>query len=572
MKINWKHTMVALVLTASLVISSASFHAAADEKYTQTSVEKTYQLTDAIKVEVKGILNESTSEGTRIAATIRLFNNGDRLTGVPEYEVRVKTQEGLEYIMRPSQANAKNIQPKETVELSYMNVIDRYDNFSLTELSWLDVNEFVYPKQEERIISIPISSNEWKGEKATLANPAVTKKWEDTFTIPVLSTTLEFKPVSLNEQNTPDGPMVIVGLLVTNQGDKKTTIPDFRINGISDKKVYNGKRLEQGPLSLEYGEQTYIHYAIPARNRLEMKSLSILTPEDFAGEDKTHTNYLIGRLTITLPGAKSTIGYINQLSPYEWNKPIHFDPLYKLIRPEVDVSMVDLRLQESAGGGFKAAVAKFKLLNHSDTPMQVPQFDTKLTSYNGNSYMGTRQNTQVDTLIPNISYVIYYSFIIPSSETGEQLVMEILDGKSVAPYHITMAAFKTKVMDTKEDSTLAFYPFQATLNDWSTSANYNNGNGLPYSYKLNLDFTIKLQDEVVVDQSFSKMRLELVDAKERIMVSKVLSFTGENKLVSGAQTINFDLDRFETTVFLRMYEIIDTPFGEARRLIQTWKR
>lgn len=573
MKINWKHTMVMFILSASLVIPSASFHALADEKYTQSTSLASYQLTDAIKVEVKSILNESTSEGTKIAAVVRIFNNGDRLTGVPEYEVRVKTQEGLEYIMRPSQANVKNIQPKETAELSYMNVVDRFDAFSLTELSWLDVDEFVYPKQEKRIISIPVSAIEWKGEKAVLSDPAVMKKWEDAFTIPVLSSTVEYKPISLNEQNTKEGPMTIVGLLATNKGDKKTAIPDFRINGVSDKKVYTGKRLEQDKLLLEPGEQHYIHYAIPVRNRMELKSLSILTPEDFTVDDKTHNNYLIGRLMITLPGADNNLRFLNQLVQYEWNKPIKFDPLYKLIRPEVDVSMVDLQLHESAGGGFKAAVAKFKLLNHSENPLQVPEFQAELSSVSGNKYLGTRQNTLVETLIPNISYVIYYSFIIPSTETGEQLAMQILDTKSVEPYNIPLAAFKTKVMEETSDKSLAFYPFQVTLNDWSTGANYNMASGsLPYSYKLNLDFNIKLQDEVVVDQSFSKMRLELVDAKNRIMVSKVLSFTGENKLVSGTQTINFDLDRFETTVFLRMYEIIDTPFGEARRLIQTWKR
>jgi hypothetical protein len=98
------------------------------------------------------------------------------------------------------------------------------------------------------------------------------------------------------------------------------------------------------------------------------------------------------------------------------------------------------------------------------------------------------------------------------------------------------------------------------------------GPGNSYSYKLNVDFDIKLQDEVVADQGSSKLRLELVDSSNKIMTSKVLSFTGENKLVSGPQTLNFDYDRQETTVKLHMYEIIDTPFGEVRRLIQSWNR
>lgn len=454
-----------------------------------------------------------------------------------------------------------------------MNVIERYDVFAMTELSFYDVDEFVYPKKEKKIISLPVSALEWKGEKAVLTDPSALKKWEEPFIIPVLSGTLEFKPVSLSEQNTSEGPMTIVTILATNKGDKKSTIPDFRINGKSENKVYNAKRLEKDPIILEPGEKDYIHYAIPIRDRMELKSLYVLTPEDFVAEDKTLTTYLIGRLSIAPPGMNSARYVMNQLLPYELNKPIRFDPLTKLIRPEIEVSMADLRVYESAGGGFKAAVAKFRLLNRSESPLQIPHFGTALTSLNGNKYLGTRQSTQVETLIPNISYVIYYSFIIPNAETGEQLAMEITDGKSVENYSLPLAAFKTKVMDETDDKTSAFYPFQVKLNDWSKSTNYLMSAGsFPYSYKVNLDFDIKLLDEIVVDQSFSKMRLEFADANNKIMASKVLSFTGENKLISGTQTMDFNSDRLETTVYLRIYEIIDTPFGEARRLIQTWKR
>ncbi|OCT11550.1 hypothetical protein A8709_05000 [Paenibacillus pectinilyticus] len=561
------------ILASSLVIPSASFHVSADEKYTQSSSQLSYQLTDAIQVEVKSVLNEPTPDGTRIGAVVRLYNGGDRLIGVPEYEVRVKTQEGLEYIMRPSQANPRNIQPKETVELSYMNVVDRYDVFSLAELSWLDVDEFVYPKEEKRIISVPIGDQEWRGEKANFSDPSKIKKWEDTFTIPVLSDSITYQPVSLSEQNTPDGLMTVVSLLATNVGDKTTTIPDFRMNGKSATKVFTGKRLEQGALTLDPGEKNYIHYAIPVKNKSDLKSLTVLTPEDFVAEDKSHSSFLIGRVTINLEGAASSQRFMSQLAPYELNKPIKFDPLSDLIQPQVEVSMVDLSMSESAGGGFKAVVAKFKMLNKSGGPIQVPYFQTVLTSTSGNKYAGTRQETKVASLIPNISYVIYYSYIVPNTETGEQLAMEILDAKKVEPYNFAVAAFKTKTAAASGDSSSAFYPFHVTLNNWYTESNYNMGKGgSSYSYKLNVDLDIKLQDAVVVDQNFSKMRLEVVDSTNRVMASKVLSFIGDDKIVSGTQTLNFDLDRLENTVTLRMYEIIDTPFGEVRRLIQSWNR
>lgn len=149
MKIHWKKTTIMFILAVSLVIPSASFHVAADEKYSQSFTLSRYQLTESLQVDVKSVLNEPTTEGTKIGAVVRYYNAGERLVGVPEYEVRVKTNEGLEYIMRPSQANARNIQPKETIELSYLNVVDRYDEFALNELSWSDVDEFVYPKVEK---------------------------------------------------------------------------------------------------------------------------------------------------------------------------------------------------------------------------------------------------------------------------------------------------------------------------------------------------------------------------------------------------------------------------------------
>ncbi|WNR43817.1 hypothetical protein [Paenibacillus roseipurpureus] len=572
MKINWKKTTIMFILAASLVIPSATFQAAADAKYTQASTPTKYQLTDSLQVEVKSILNEPTANGTRLGAVVRLSNVGSRLVGVPEYEVRVKTDEGLEYIMRPSQANPRNIQPRETIELSYMNTIDRYDEFSLSEISWLDVDEFVYPKQVNRVTSVPIADQEWKGDKADVTDLEHIKKWDESFTIPALSDAIAYTPVSLGEQNSAEGLVTVVGIMATNVGTKKTALPDFRVNGKSDAKVFSGKRLEQESVLLGPGEKTYIHYALPVKNKADLKSLLILTPETFVSEDKTVSSFLIGRLSIGLGGVASTQRFMNSLPSYTWNRPIQFDPLSDFVQSDVEVSLVDLRMSESTGGGFKAVVAKFKMLNKSGGPVQVPHFDSLLTSSSGKKYAGIRQDTKVDTLIPNIGYVIYYSYIVPNSETGDGVAMEILDSSKVASFKFAVAAFKTKVVSDVGDSSLAFYPFDVKVNNWTIDSSYNSGKGSSYTYKLNIDLDVGMGDEAVVDQSYSKLRFEAVDGSNRVMTSKLLTFTGDNKVVSGMQTLNFDLDRYESSVSLRMYEIMDTPFGEVRRLVQTWKR
>ncbi|SEC07946.1 hypothetical protein [Paenibacillus sp. GP183] len=569
MKTNWKKSLIILILSAALLIlPSATFHAIAEEAGALSPGAIGYHLTDSIKVEVKSILNEQTAEGTRLAAVIRLYNEGARLDRVPDYEIRVKSEEGMIYILRPSAANAKNIQPKATVELSYMIMVDRFDTFSLSEISWHEVDEYVYPKQEKQILTIPVSSMEWKGQNGVLADPAANKKWAELFTLPILSASIEFLPVSLVQQTTPQGVSTIVGLLARNKSNSDQLIPDFHFDGKTSKKVYIGKRLDQETDALKPGEQRYLYFSIPIGNMSELKSLNIVSQEEFTADDKTKTKFSIGRLTINLPSGSSTLSYLNQLMPYEWNKPIRFDPLNKLIQPGVDISMVDLRMHESSGGGFKAAVAKFKLQNRSNNPLPVPRFQAVLMNSSGSKFTGTIQHTDVETLIPNVSYILYYSFILPNTETGSSLAMEILDGETFAPINVSIAAFKTQVREETSEKTNAFYPFRVNLNNWKLGYNYMQGN---YTYNVILDLDISLQEEAVVDQSFSKLKVEVVDSKGKIMGTKAFSFTGDNRLVSGTQAFSFSLDRQEFSLSLRVYESIDTPFGEAKRLIQTLK-
>lgn len=364
--------------------------------------------------------------------------------------------------------------------------------------------------------------------------------------------------------------MTIVGLLAANKTDMKKNIPDFRIDGKSDKKVYTGKRLEQGTLTLEPGEQRYIHFAIPAGDKVKLSSLSVLTPEVYTVDDKTTIPYSIGQLTINLPTENNVVKLMDQLEPYVWNNRIMIDPLNKVIQPDIAVSMSSLQIHTSTAGGFKVVVAKFKLQNLSDRPTPVPHFQAELTSINGNNYTGTRQTTIVETLIPNVSYVIYYSFVLPSAENGEQLAMGILDVDSITPYKIPIAMFKTQVQMQKTDNELLFYPFKVKLNNWAVDVFM--GIGKDNTYRLKIDSEINLQDEVVVDQSFPKMKMELVDSQGKIIGSKTLAFTGENKFVSGIQTFNFTSEIWDFSRSLRIYETIDTAYGEAERLVATFKQ
>jgi len=564
---KWKRIITILVLLVSLLTPSAAFLATAQEGQ---PTAKAYELPGSIKASVKSILNEQVAEGTRVGAIVRLYNEGTRLIRVPDAEVRAKTDDGIQYTLRPSADNAIAIQPKETVELSYMIVVDRDTAFAVSELAWVDVDEFVSPKVEKTLLTIPVNLLEWRGDNTPFADPSAIVTWGNSFTVSALSTAIQFKPVNLVEENTPQGPKSIVTLLVANQSDKKKAIPDFRLNGKSDKKAYNGQRLEKDAILLGPGEQKYIHYAIPAGSRDELKSLTVLSPETFVVDDKTKIEYTIGQLSVLLPGDGSAASPAIAAQSYQWNEPIRFDALNGIVQPDVTVSMVSLHMHESVGGGFKAAVAKFKLQNRSDKPMPIPQFQAQLMSAAGNKYMGVRQTTTVETLVPNISYVVYYSFVLPSAEGNNQLTMDILDAQSVAPYTIPIARFKTQILENKQEGPLNFYPFTVKVNDWKVEVYMGSfKDNTPYSYKLRLDLDIRLEDEAVVDKSFPKMKVVMSDAQGKVIGSKTLPFTGENQLVNGTQTINMESVLFEFSHTLRIYETIDTPFGQADRLIAT---
>ncbi|MFD0682143.1 MULTISPECIES: hypothetical protein [unclassified Paenibacillus] len=574
MKNNFKKYMALLIISILLLAAAAPFTAIAQGESSKSITPLMYKLTDDIKVDVKSILNERVSVGTRVGAVVRLYNYGSKVVRVPEYEVRVKTDNGVEYILRPSAANAVAIQPKEKVELSYMITVERSDVFSLSELSWVDLDEFEYPQIEKLMLSIPVSVNEWRGASSVFTDPEVIKKWEEPFTVDILSSSLVFTPVNLIKQNTTQGPVSLVVLLAENKGKMKETVPDFSLDGKTDSKVYKGKRIDVEPLALEPGEKKNIHFAIPTENKIDLKSLNVLTPEEFVGSNQTKINYTIGRLNIQLPNNGIALGWIDQLEAYDTNMPIRFDPLNSLIQPEVSVSLVELHMHQSEGDGYKTVIAKFKLNNSGESPLPVPNFQAELMSADGFSYVGSRQNAAAQTLIPNLSYIISYSFNVPNSEKGDRLGMRIMDGQKAAPFNIPIASFRTKIQNNDSDSKLVFYPFNVNLKDWTIGSQIIPGN-LTYSYKLRLELEVERQDNIVVDQNFSKMKIELVDSLDRILSSESLPFTSTGRLVSGWQTVNFNslrTEQFEFPLTARIYETIETPFGEAKRLVKTLKQ
>lgn len=642
MKQPWKTALTFVIIGTTLLPANLPA-LAADTAPATVAAPSNFGLTDSIRAAVKSLAVETTAGGTRIGASVRLYNGGTQKTRIPDHQLHVRTTDGVQYTLKASAANKNALEPGEIGELVYMTVIEGTPSIKLSELSFVNVDEYVYPKKETNLLTIPLGGRQvWYASAAGADKAAEPKGWGEAFTIPGLNSSLRYTPAAIKVQYAtggasagasggastgaasggtsggasapeaggtaaaaPDGaaaapggasgastgapaavpnaagaatgPVALVTLLVENPGVGRETIPEFRIDGQSDRKTYTGGRTEQGAVTVEAGEKKYIHFAVPVENNVTLTSLFVTTTETFVsgggqGAPTTATGFDVGRVQIAVPGSAQT-----DTAPaisYRIGSPIAFDPLNKMIDANTEVTLMEMHLHES-DNGFHSVVAKFRITNKSDKPVPVPAFQTEIVGSDGAAYAGARQSGVTAALNPNMSYIVNYSFNVPKTEDGKQLTIKLLDTQSAAPYTSTIASLQTAASSGAEGDTFAMYPFDLKIVDWTLSATTPGSmGGLIYSYKISFTLEVKQSDNVVVDQNFSKLYMELVDTKGRVLGTAEGSFTGPNKLATGKQILTFNAktEQLENPFTIRVYEAFDTPSGLAKRYITTLKQ
>ncbi|GLI06328.1 hypothetical protein YDYSG_23580 [Paenibacillus tyrfis] len=637
MKQPWKTALTFVIIGTTLLPANLPA-LAADTTQTTVAAPSNFGLTDSIRAAVKSLAIETTAGGTRIGASVRLYNGGTQKTRVPDHQLHVRTTGGVQYTLKASAANKAALESGEIGELVYMTVIEGTPAIKLSELSFVNVDEYVYPKKETNLLTIPLGARQvWYASAAGADKAAEPKGWGEAFTIPGLNSSLRYTPAAVKVQypisgasvgasagaasgGTPGGasvsetggtaaapngaaaasggesgapngtpaappnaageatgPVALVTLLVENPGVGRETIPEFRIDGQSENKTYSGSRTEHGAVTVEAGEKKYIHYAIPVEHNVTLTSLFVTTTETFVsgggqGAPTTATGFDVGRVQIAVPsGAKTDTA---PAISYRIGSPIVFDPLNKMIDANTEVTLMEMHLHES-DNGFHSVVAKFRITNKSDKPVPVPAFQTEILGGDGAAYAGARQSGVATALNPNMSYVVNYSFNVPKTENGKQLTIKLLDTQSAAPYTSTIASLQTAASSEASGDTFAMYPFDLKIVDWTLSATTPGSmGGLIYSYKISFTLEVKQSDNVVVDQNFSRLYMELVDTKGRVLGTAEGSFTGPNKLATGKQILTFNAktEQLENPFTIRVYEAFDTPSGLAKRYITTLKQ
>ncbi|KRF05971.1 hypothetical protein ASG89_19685 [Paenibacillus sp. Soil766] len=578
-----KRSLATLVLSAVL-LSAASLPAwAADGQnlgaLAAASKNASYTLSNKIEVEIKSMLNEHESDSTRLGTVIRIRNTSDKITRVPDFELRVLMADGIEYTLQPSAKNAKSIQPKSQLELSYLSIVERSDDVDLTSLNFIDVDMEVYPKEETTLLTIPVDAGiVWYGSDSTIMNSSAILKWGEAFTLPSLRSTLEFVPVDIHKEITAKGVSTVVQIGVVNPTKERQTVPNFGIDGKSESKIYSGSRAEAA-VTLDPGEKKYIHIVIPTDLDTKFTSLNVVTPESFAvslAEGKfLEDTYRVGRLNILLPSGAVTQGVI-PAPEYTLGTPVRLDSTNKFVPSNVDLSLVELHVTSNEDDGFNTAVAKFKLTNNSDRPIPIPAIQTELVSVDGYAYGGRRQESTALSVVPNASYVVSYSYALPASETGEGLKMNLYSQQSNGElaYKSLLASAKVPVQENDlRGKTLNVYPYEITIKDWSISAIYQAS--MMYDYKLKLDLSIKPDKNVTVDKFNSKLSFELFDNVGNPVGKTVEALSGEGRLYNGTNTINLNArsNQLDFPIQVKVFEMFTNEYGESvKRLLTSFKQ
>ncbi|UJF32855.1 hypothetical protein [Paenibacillus hexagrammi] len=239
-----------------------------------------------------------------------------------------------------------------------------------------------------------------------------------------------------------------------------------------------------------------------------------------------------------------------------------------VIDKNLDISLVEFHVHENDDLGYKTAIGKYKITNKGSSPVAMPELANELVDSKGNSFTGVRQSSAATQVTPGTSYVVSYSYLLPQSEEDDSFALRVFDDKSVSQGSVTLGDYQVSMQKESDSDTISFYPFQVKFNDYNLSWTYNNGS---YTYQLDLELDLQHPDPVIVDSNFSGMEFDLVDAFDRVVGTSAMTFTGENKLISGKQKIVFSSLKEEqgsTSYHVNVYETIQTPNGTAKRLVK----
>ncbi|TMV46834.1 hypothetical protein FE783_24655 [Paenibacillus mesophilus] len=229
---------------------------------------------------------------------------------------------------------------------------------------------------------------------------------------------------------------------------------------------------------------------------------------------------------------------------------------------KLDAAITELKLYDNENYGFKTAVAKLKLTNLDNSAFALPGLSLDIVRENGLVYTGTRQANVISQLATNSSYMVSYSFIIPEAEEGQTVALRLYNGTDSIPLNSVRLGIEP---ENTADDVWDAYPYKITVNSGDLLVGQL---GTTFSYTLNFNVALERRDQIVTDASVSKLQFEIEDSSGLVLSTQTLPFQGTTKLLEGDNSITFTnlkLNQFNSTNYVNVYEVVDTPNGIVKR-------
>lgn len=234
------------------------------------------------------------------------------------------------------------------------------------------------------------------------------------------------------------------------------------------------------------------------------------------------------------------------------------------VNEQLDTSLVDFHLYENETNGYKSAVAKFKLSNHGTSTITLPEWSTELIGEDGLVYSGRLVKAASQEVAPNTSYMLTYTYLVPSADEEQPFTLHIYDGKTATPAKISLGAYQLHFLKDDASGSYKVYPYEVDIKDFNVFYAMLNKT---FVFEFKVDMEVHKLEQLLIDSATSKLQFDLVDTQDNVIATQSLAFEG---IKNGSQMIKFtndEVNQFSDMYRVKVYERIETGSSTMKRLL-----
>lgn len=359
-----------------------------------------------------------------------------------------------------------------------------------------------------------------------------------------------------------DQVLVQTTVRVNNPGTRMVTMPNFTAQVQMKSVDMAVEALQSGtaPVYLSPQSSTVFTYLAVLPSGISAKELQLVVV-DKKEKDAANAEKQLPVLVADLDQSTEQNGVL--ASNYQVGDPLKLQSS-KLVSDNLSTSLMEFNLYKNDNNGFETAVTKFKLTNHGTSTIALPVWGTELIGEDGLVYSGSLIKPALQQVAPNTSYMITYTYLVPSAKQEQAFTLHVYDGTTAPSTKITLGAYQLHFHQDEDSGIRQAFPYELNIKD--SSLYYAIVNKL-FIFEFKVDMDVRKLEQMLNDASTAKLQFDMVDLQDEVVSTQTLDFEG---LKSGSQSVKFTNDsstRFSDTFRVKIYELIETGSGTVKRLL-----